>query len=139
MNRTSGARVRSLIAFAAMVGCGGNVEIVNPNAPPSGAEGGTSNESGGSGASGSCSPVSAGWACSNPTDDAPHVVMSCPIAIEPSGRCSETTVQTTNPNMPVYISVGTECFACSSVGGTGTDWTCGSSGWKAIGTFSCSP
>ena len=73
------------------------------------------------------------WSCTSALEDATRVLPQCPTRVGPSGPCpTDSAIDTANPNMPTHTSV-TECFSCA--GGTGTDWSCGASGWEAAGTI----
>jgi hypothetical protein len=86
---------------------------------------------------GSCSLSTAGWSCTTPTADAPRTLVQCPGDVGAGGApCPiDNTTDTTNTTQPTHTTIA-ECFACAG-NGTGTDWTCASSGWQAAGTLSC--
>src|SRR5580704_12156670 len=106
-----------LLVLVALASCGGSV-LVEPE--------------------GSCSLGGSEWSCKTALTDASRVLPGCPNDMAPGGSCPETTVSTNNPTMPAQYNTITECFRCAS-SGSGTDWTCGSAGWKVAGTFSCAP
>lgn len=124
------------LVFITTVGCGGKEDVAGK------ADGGASPTPAQSGASmataeGSCSFSGTGWSCTSPTADAPRILMPCSAAPDLGGACSvDTSVDTTNPQLPTHTVTYPECFACTS-NGMGTDWTCGASGWESAGTFLC--
>jgi hypothetical protein len=80
-----------------------------------------------------------GWLCTASKADASRGLASCSTEPVVGRSCVEQeTVDTTNPAAPSHYTVYPECFGCTAAG-TGTDWTCGTSGWQPGATFSCSP
>ncbi len=107
-----------LIAFSAVLGCGGKA----PETPE-----------------GSCSLVGDGeWSCKTTSTNATQALPECPADTQSGGSCGETNVDTTNPTMPAHYVEADNCFSCASAG-LGTDWTCGSQGWEVASVFSCPP
>jgi hypothetical protein len=78
------------------------------------------------------------WTCTSHLEDASRALPSCGGPVSAGASCDgDVTMGTTNPTGPAQImnEPSPECFECA--GGTGTDWTCGPSGWQAAGTFAC--
>jgi hypothetical protein len=90
-------------------------------------------------------PGSGDWFCSPYQASVPRseplIGMSlpqCQAGVAAGDSCQTESVNTTNTTLPAMFSgPAPNCFDCSG-GGTGTEWTCGSGGWEAAATYSCS-
>lgn len=73
-----------------------------------------------------------------PAEPAP-LLPPCQMAMQQGASCTatESTIDTTNANQPVHISMS-ECLDCRS-SGIATEWACVSGSWQPLATFACSP
>jgi hypothetical protein len=120
-------RMWSVLAFAAVVGCGGRV-----------LDGTCAAEDGGG-----------GWSCETTPADATGVVTDiapCLPSFDPHGSCP-TSGNLSGPSAPLSGSSsgvgftpvgGSDCFSCAS-NGLGTHWVCDAPHWKSAGVYTCQP
>jgi hypothetical protein len=111
----------------------------------------------GRGAEGHCNLELPGWVCAPATGGGSVVLQPClqgdggnppePLASPvQDGRCTvtgviDTTVDTTNPEMPAHTTEPAACFACDT-GALGSEWICEPTGWQRVASgyseYSCS-
>src|SRR5579863_9577614 len=70
------------------------------------------------------------WLCTTSATGVSRGLASCSAEPVVGGSCvQQETVDTTSPTQPAHYTTYPECLGCMS-DGTGTDWTCGTSGWQ---------